>query len=121
MKSLGAQVVDYPLKAHCCGGHMTQISENVALGLIQRLLKNAVDYDADAIATVCPMCQLNLDAYQDAVNKRYGTNYRLPILYFTQLMGIAFGMPPTELGFGKEIVDAKPVLDKIERGRLENE
>ena len=113
MSTLGAEVVDFPLKAHCCGGHMTQISESVALELIRRLLKNASDYDADMIVTVCPMCQLNLDAYQDAVNKKFGTNYNIPILYFTQMIGLAFGISPDDLGFGKEIVDAGPALAKI--------
>jgi len=112
-KTLGAEVVDFPLKAHCCGGHMTQISEDTALELIRRLLKNAADYNADMIVTLCPMCQLNLDAYQDAVNKHFGTNYHIPVLYFTQLMGLAFGLPENDLGFGKEFVDAKPVLEKI--------
>jgi heterodisulfide reductase subunit B len=113
MQTLGATVVDFPLKAHCCGGHMTQISEEVALELIRRLLKNATDYGADTIVTLCPMCQLNLDAYQKNVNNFFGTNYRIPILYFTQLMGLAFGVPPNELGFGKELVDAKLTLAKI--------
>jgi heterodisulfide reductase subunit B2 len=113
LRTLGAQVVDFPLKAHCCGGHMTQISEPVALGMIHRLLKNAADYEADVIATVCPMCQLNLDAYQGSVNKAFGTNYHIPILYFTQLMGLAMGLPPKKLGFGKELVDAGPALTKI--------
>ncbi len=113
MKKLGAEVVDFPLKAHCCGGHMTQISERVALDLIYRLLKNATDYQADMIVTLCPMCQLNLDAYQDNVNRVYGTNFNLPILYFTQMMGLAFGISADELGFGKEFVDATPALAKI--------
>ena len=113
MKKLGAFVVDFPMKAHCCGGHMTQISEKVALELIRRLLKNASDYQADMIVTLCPMCQLNLDAYQESVNKVFGTNYQLPILYFTQMMGLALGVPPTELGFGKEFIDATPALAKI--------
>lgn len=110
---LGAEVVDFPLKAHCCGGHMTQISEPVALDLIRRLLKNAADYDADVIVTLCPMCQLNLDAYQDNVNRYFRTDYNIPILYFTQMMGLAFGLPPDELGFGKEFIDATPALAKI--------
>ena len=59
------------------------------------------------------MCQLNLDAYQDAVNKKFGTNYNIPILYFTQMIGLAFGISPDDLGFGKEIVDAGPALAKI--------
>ncbi|MFL7812853.1 MAG: CoB--CoM heterodisulfide reductase iron-sulfur subunit B family protein [Anaerolineales bacterium] len=113
IKNLGATVIDFPLKAQCCGGHMTQISENTALELIRRLLKNAADYEADMIATLCPMCQLNLDAYQDAVNAHFGTNYKIPVVYFTQLMGLAFGIPANELGFGKEIVSAQPALDKI--------
>lgn len=113
LKKVGAEVVDFPLKAHCCGGHMTQISEPVALDLIYQLLKNAEDYQADVIATLCPMCQLNLDGYQDNVNKAYGTNFKIPILYFTQLIGLAFGVGADKLGFGKEFVDATPALKKI--------
>jgi heterodisulfide reductase subunit B len=113
LRTIGAKVVDYPLKAQCCGGHMTQIKENTALEIIRRLLKNAADYEADAIVTLCPMCQLNLDAYQDNVNKYFGTNYKIPILYFTQLVGLAFDIPPKKLGFGKEFVSAAPALAKI--------
>ena len=113
LEVLGATVIDYPLKAQCCGGHMTQISEDTALELIRRLLKNAADNGADMIATLCPMCQLNLDAYQDAVNVHFGTKFKIPIVYFTQLMGLAFDIPAKELGFGKEIVSAKPALNKI--------
>ncbi|MBN1285656.1 MAG: CoB--CoM heterodisulfide reductase iron-sulfur subunit B family protein [Anaerolineae bacterium] len=113
METLGATVVDYPLKAECCGGHMTQISDTVALELIRRLLHNAAEYQADVIVTVCPMCQLNLDAYQADVNKRFGTNYHIPILYFTQVMGLAFGMTPKDVAIGKELVSADRALTKI--------
>ena len=113
IEKLGATVVDFPLKAQCCGGHMTQISEDTALELIRHLLKNAADNGADMIATICPMCQLNLDAYQDAVNARFGTDYHIPIVYFTQLMGLAFGIPAKKLGFGKEIVSSRTALEKI--------
>jgi len=113
MKTLGATVVDYPMKAHCCGGHMTQISQSTGLELIRQLLQNAADNQADAIVTLCPMCQLNLDAYQNDVNKFFKTNYHIPILYFTQMMGLAFDIPATELGIGKEFVDARPALAKI--------
>ncbi|MBN2502739.1 MAG: CoB--CoM heterodisulfide reductase iron-sulfur subunit B family protein [Anaerolineales bacterium] len=113
MTTLGAEVVDFPLKTQCCGGHMTQISEPTALELIRRLLKNASDYEADVIVTLCPMCQLNLDAFQDGVNRHFGTDYHIPILYFTQLMGLAFGVDQGELGFGSEFIDARPALEKI--------
>jgi heterodisulfide reductase subunit B len=113
MHVLGAEVVDYPLKTYCCGGHMTQIDEAVALELIRRLLQVASDNKADAIVTLCPLCQFNLDIYQSHVNRYFATNFHIPILFFTQMMGLAFGIASQELGFGKEIVDAKPALDKI--------
>lgn len=110
MTWVGAEVVPYPLKAACCGGHMTQISEDQAYELLRRLLQSAVDAKADVILTMCPMCQLNLDAYQSAVNSRFGTDFRVPVLFFTQVIGLAFGLPLKQLGFGKEIVGALPVL-----------
>ena len=113
MKSLGASVVDYPLKAQCCGGHMTQISEAVAMDMINRLLSSAADYKADMIVTLCPMCQLNLDAYQESVNKYFKTDYHIPVLYFTQMIGLALGFSAKELGIGSEMVDARKALGKI--------
>lgn len=108
---LGAEVVDYPVKAHCCGGHMTQISEPQAFELIRRLLQSAADYKADVIVCICPMCQLNLDAYQGRVNNYFNTHFELPVLFLTQLLGVALGISLSELGFGKEIVAAEPVLE----------
>ncbi len=110
---LGAQVVDFPLKTHCCGGHMTQISEATGFELIRRLVKGAADYQADMIVTVCPMCQLNLDAFQGAMNRYFKTAYHVPVLYFTQMMGLAFGLDAETLGIGAELVDARPALAKI--------
>jgi heterodisulfide reductase subunit B len=107
---LGAEIVDYPVKSHCCGGHMTQISEPEAFELIRRLLYSADEYKADVIACMCPMCQLNLDAYQGRVNNYFNTDFNLPILYFTQLIGLAFGMSGKDMGMGKELVAAGPVL-----------
>jgi heterodisulfide reductase subunit B len=115
---LGADVAPYPLKAHCCGGHMTQISEPQAFELIRRLLQCADDNSADMIMCMCPMCQLNLDGYQARVNGFFGTEFKLPIMYFTQLLGIAFGIDPKKLGFGKELVAAMPVLKAKLNGQL---
>jgi heterodisulfide reductase subunit B len=114
---LGAEVVDYPVKAHCCGGHMTQISEPQAFELIRRLLQSAVDYEADMILCMCPMCQLNMDAYQGRVNGHFGLNFKMPIVFFTQMLGIAFGINPKTLGFGKELVAATPVLEAKLNGK----
>jgi heterodisulfide reductase subunit B len=113
LKALGAEVIDFPLKTHCCGGHMTQIGPDVAYELIRRLVHAAAEYRADMMATLCPMCQLNIDAYQGEMNHHFGTNYRMPILFFTQLMGLAFGKEPEELGIGKELVNARAALARI--------
>ncbi len=109
---LGATVIDFPLKTHCCGGHMTQISEELSHELLRRLFQNAQQYEADVIACFCPMCQLNLDAYQGQVNNTFNTNFSIPVVFFTQLMGVAFGLSPKEMGFGKEILPAWPVIEK---------
>ncbi|MCC7353013.1 MAG: CoB--CoM heterodisulfide reductase iron-sulfur subunit B family protein [Anaerolineae bacterium] len=113
MKALGAEVVDFPLKSHCCGGHMTQISAPVAYELIRRLVHSATEYRADVMVTLCPMCQLNLDAYQGEMNRHFRTDYHVPVLFFTQLMGLAFGKDPKALGIGREFVDARPALARI--------
>lgn len=118
LKALGAEVIDFPLKTHCCGGHMTQISPNTAFEMIGRLLISAYQYKADVIATVCPMCQLNLDAYQnEAIRhlraKGRDANYKIPVLFFTQLMGVAFGKDPQTLGFGREFVNAREAMSHI--------
>jgi heterodisulfide reductase subunit B len=113
LKALGAEVIDYPMKAHCCGGHMTQISEATGFEMIRRLIKGADDYQTDVIVTLCPMCQLNLDGFQGAMNRHFSTNYHIPVLYFTQMIGLAMGMAPKELGIGDEIVSAAKALTKI--------
>ena len=113
LKVLGAEVIDFPLKTHCCGGHMTQISPATAFELIRRLISSADQYKADMMVTLCPMCQMNLDAYQGETNHYFHTNYHMPIMFFTQLMGLAFGKDPQELGFGKELVDARQALSRI--------
>lgn len=113
LQALGAEVIDFPLKTHCCGGHMTQIGPETAFELIRRLVASADHYEADLMATLCPMCQMNVDAYQGEMNRHFRTNYNMPIVFFTQLMGIAFGMDAKELGFGMELVSAKKAMMKI--------
>jgi heterodisulfide reductase subunit B len=109
----GAEPVDFPLRTHCCSGHMPQISTEASLELIRRLVESAVKSGADLLVTTCPLCQLNIDAYQDEMNKFFHTNYQMPILFFTQLLGLAFGLKAEELGIGKEIVSAAPALARI--------
>jgi heterodisulfide reductase subunit B len=92
---------------------MTQISEQTAFELIRQILQNAAEYGADAIVTLCPMCQLNLDVYQPQVNAMFDTHFNIPVLFFTQLMGLSFGLTSEDVDIGSEIVSAAAVLGKI--------
>lgn len=114
LEALGAEVIDFPMKTHCCSGHMTQISGETAYELIRRLVYGATRYEADMLVTLCPMCQLNIDAYQGEANRFFNTDYEMPILYFTQLIGLAFGIDPKQLGIGQEFVDPRPALAKLD-------
>ena len=113
LRALGAEVIDYPLTTSCCGGHMTQIGPETAFELIRRLVADADERGAHLMATVCPMCQLNIDAYQGEMNHYFGTDYHMPVLFFTQLMGLAFGKGPDELGIGTELVSSRNALANI--------
>lgn len=113
LEALGAEVVDYPLRTDCCGGHLSQISPAMGLEMLRRLLDAAARLEVDLIATICPMCQMNIDLYQSEVNRRFRTDFHVPILFFTQLMGLAFGFDAAELGIGSEVVHAGAALAKI--------
>jgi heterodisulfide reductase subunit B len=110
IKSLGAEPTPFPLKTRCCGGSMIIPEENIALDLIQKLLDNAVSNGADCIVSACPLCQANLDVYQSRINKKFKTKFNIPVLFFTQLMGVALGIDSKALGLEKCIVSAQKVL-----------
>ncbi len=94
----GATVVDYPLKARCCGGMLMTTKQQVAEKLAGDLLACALDRGADCIVTACPLCQVNLECYQGQVSAAMGRDLHLPVLTFTQLLGAAYGLPSEKLG-----------------------
>lgn len=94
----GATPVDYSQKARCCGGMLTSGVQSVGLRLVEILLCEAKSSGAEAIVTTCPLCQYNLEVYQDQLCKAKGNDLRLPVLYFTQLLGMAFGLDDHALG-----------------------
>jgi heterodisulfide reductase subunit B len=90
--ALGAEVVDFPLKAHCCGGRAAEASEETATSLQVRILRSVAERSADVVAVACPRCERSLSSGQDAVNRRYGTSFAIPVRYFTALAADAFGL-----------------------------
>jgi heterodisulfide reductase subunit B len=115
--ALGAHPVDYPPKVRCCGGMLIATFPDVAEQLCADLIDWAVERGANCIVTVCPLCQANLDLL--SLNRKQngnGSPNRIPILYFTQLIALALGSSPEEVGLKHGLV---PV--KIEAPRLSNE
>jgi heterodisulfide reductase subunit B len=93
LSALGAEVVDFPLESHCCGGRAAEASEEVATSLHHRILRSAADHGTHVIATVCPRCLRNLEASQEPVNRRFQTRFAIPVRYFTDLVAEALGVP----------------------------
>jgi len=111
---LGAEVLDWTYKTDCCGGSLSLSTLEIALDLSHKILKNAQDVGADLIATACPLCHANLDLRQKQINDEYGEDLHTPILYFTQLMGVAYGLTPKALGLDKHFSDAIGLLKEKE-------
>jgi len=109
---LGAEVVPYPCKVRCCGGMLMTTQDEIALALNLKLLEAATDNGAQVIATACPLCQMNLEAYQQKINKAFGSSFRMPVVYFSHLVGLALGLEPRELGLDKLMIplDLQPAL-----------
>ncbi len=110
METLGAESLDWSYKTDCCGGSLSLSQLPIALDLSRKILQNAQDVGAEAIVVACPLCQANLDMRQKQINAEYNSEYNLPIVYFTQLMGVAFGAATKELGMEKLFVDPRPLL-----------
>jgi heterodisulfide reductase subunit B len=110
IESIGADAIDYASKTRCCGGSLIVTNRKAALDMVYRLLLDAENRGADVIATTCPMCNVNLEVYQRQVNREYNTDFAIPAMYFTQLIGLALGIAPGRLGIGKELVHLAPSL-----------
>jgi len=103
-RKCGGDVVPYPMKVRCCGGMLMTTFEETALKLNMELLECAVQNGADVIVTTCPLCHFNLEGYQEKINKHFGTSYAIPILYFTQLLGVVLGKESGKLGLDASFI-----------------
>ena len=101
---LGAQTVDFAAKTRCCGGMLMTTSTNIALDLVDEILGRAANAGANVIVTACPLCQINLELYQKRLRKRNGRRDPIPVLFFTQLIGLALGCSEKELGLQRQVI-----------------
>lgn len=111
LKALGAEVLPYPMKVKCCGASLVVSDEDLAFQLTKNILQTAKDVGANCVAVTCPLCHTNLDAYQGDIESRYNVALGLPVLYFTQIMGLAFGIDPKTLGLDKNMVPTHNIIE----------
>ncbi|MCK4236983.1 MAG: CoB--CoM heterodisulfide reductase iron-sulfur subunit B family protein, partial [Candidatus Krumholzibacteria bacterium] len=116
IEALGATCIDYRMKTKCCGASLMGTQERLALRLCKNLLLEAEKSGAHCIVTLCPLCQMNLDVYQSKVNSLFGTKFKLPVLYFTQLIGVALGLPQSDLGLKRLAVKLTRPMKEIFKG-----
>jgi len=112
--ALGAENIYFPMKVRCCGGMLMTTYPDVALELNKKILESAYENAADLVLTTCPLCQINLEAYQNKINKKFKTDFHLPILFFTQALGFALGGTSKELGIQRSIIPFQ--LNEIVKG-----
>jgi heterodisulfide reductase subunit B len=114
MQAIGAETLDWSYKTECCGVSLMFTQLPLVMDMTHKILDNAKEVGAQAVVVACPLCQVNLDARQQQTGEEYGQDYGLPIVYFTQLMGLAFGLDPASLGLDKHSVNPEPLLREME-------
>lgn len=112
-RAVGAQPLDWSYKTDCCGASAVINDTDTSLLLMSRIMQDAIARGANCFVTTCPMCQFNLDAYQDQVGKKYGIRERLPVYFVTELLGVAMGISPQEMQLDRHFTDAVGLLKEL--------
>ena len=115
---LGGQVVDFPGKTRCCGFPILTINEANSVAMVAKHTSEVADLGADAMVTPCPLCHLNLDGYQPKAMQQAQRNINVPILHLPQLIGLAMGMDPRDLGLQRHIISTGTLVEKVKAGAL---
>jgi heterodisulfide reductase subunit B len=113
LNAAGITTLDWPYKTSCCGASFALSKPDIVVELSHKIIKGAKSVGADAIAVACPFCHMNLDTRQPDMEKVYDTEFKMPIQYFTQLMGYSFRILPTELLVNKHLTDAESILEEF--------
>jgi len=114
IEALGGEVIPYSqMKAKCCGGPLMMTRSDLAFEMTKNLLEDAKAKGADCVVTACPLCHMMLDAKQPDIEAAFGIKLDMPVLYFTQFVGLGLGIDPKKLGMNKNIVSTKTIEEKV--------
>jgi heterodisulfide reductase subunit B len=108
--AVGIRTLDWDAKTMCCGAAFSLTDTEIVYKLTGEILEEAKAVGANAIAVACPLCHANLDMRQAEIEEKSGREYKIPIFYFTQLMGLALGIPAADLAIGKHLVSADALV-----------
>ncbi len=113
VKALGAESVEYDLKMECCGNPVEKSDRDLSLLMIDNKLKAIENAGANCVAVVCPACYQQYEFNQRELNKRNNTEYNLPIFYLSELVGLAFGFFPEEMGLNFHRIKPNELFESI--------
>ena len=112
-KAIGAAPIDWSYKTDCCGASGAYNDAEQSQLLMSRIFKDAVARGANCLVTTCPLCQMNVDSYQEEVGKKYGIEKRLPVYFITELIGVSMGIDPVAMQVDRHFVDAMGLLKEL--------
>jgi heterodisulfide reductase subunit B len=111
LDAIGCDAIEFPNRGECCGSHLAMSNQEIVTRLSGAVLASAQAFGAEVVTTTCPLCFYNLERSQKAVREADGAAATVPVLYFTQLLGLALGLPEEELGMGENLIDPRPALE----------
>jgi heterodisulfide reductase subunit B len=113
IEALGAKSIPYEGKDRCCGGAVLAMDENISLAIAEKKLRNFKAAGADAVSLVCPFCSVMFDDNQKSIEAKFSQSYQIPVLYYTQLLGLALGFDKKELGLNMNKVKPDELVAKL--------
>ncbi len=112
IEAVGADSIPtYEKKVQCCGGALAFSEPEKSQEMIKGIIEAAYDNDADMIATPCPLCQANVEIYQDQINEKYNTKFNIPVVYYSQLISVAYGRSASDAALDGQLIKAKKLED----------
>ncbi len=112
----GEPVEKYDQKVTCCGGALAFSEPEKSQAQIKKIIESAYDHGAEMIVTPCPVCQMNVEVYQGQINKRYGTKFNMPVMYYSQLMAVAYGGSAKDAGLDGQVIRARRLEEIAAKG-----
>ena len=112
VETMGAEPVEnYDKKVQCCGGALAFSEPEKSQAMIKDIIEAAYDGGADMVVTPCPVCQMNVEVYRDQINQKYGTKFKMPVVYYSTLMSVAYGKNAKQAGLNGQVIRAKKLED----------